>query len=213
MRLNVIGATTDYLDLLDYRRRVAGMYARARDNQTAPSARLARFRRECDELLRTHPQSALSGEQRARFVGLRHYPYDPSLRFALPLEMDRAPETIDVELRDDGLLRLRRIGRVRFRVDRQEVSLSVFWIHAYGGGLFLPFRDLTSREATYPGGRYLLDTIKGADLGAEDSKLVIDFNYAYNPSCAYHPRWDCPLSPPENHLPVAIRAGEMRFSG
>ncbi len=212
MRLDLAGATTDYLDLLDYRRRVAAMYARARDDQTDHATRLARFRRECEDLLRTHPQSALSAEQKARFAGLRHFPYDPSLRFALPLEMDAAPKTLDVELRDDGLLRLRRIGKVRFRVDGQYLSLSLFWIHAYGGGLFLPFRDRTSTETTYPGGRYLLDTIKGADLGQEDSKLVIDFNYAYNPSCAYHPRWDCPLAPAENRLPVAIRAGEQRFS-
>jgi uncharacterized protein (DUF1684 family) len=213
MRLDFVGITTDYLDLLDYRRRVSAMYASARDWQTDEATRLERFRREHEALLRTHPQSALSAEQKARFTGLKHFPYDPSLRFALPLEMDEAPKTIDVELRHDGLLRLRRIGKVRFRVDGQYLSLSLFWIHAYGGGLFVPFRDLTSTETTYPGGRYLLDTIKGADLGHEDSKLVIDFNYAYNPSCAYHSRWDCPLAPPENHLPVAIRAGEQRFPG
>ncbi len=162
-------------------------------------------------MLRTHPQSALSAEQKAHFAGLRHYPYDPALRLVLPLEMDVAPQTVAVELRDDGRFRLRRIGRVHFRIDDHDVSLSLFWVHAYGGGIFLPFRDMTSTETTYPGGRYLLDTIKGADLGQDDSKFVIDFNYAYNPSCAYHPRWDCPLAPPENHLPVAIRAGEQRF--
>ncbi|HET8678848.1 MAG TPA: DUF1684 domain-containing protein, partial [bacterium] len=144
MQLYAIGTKTNYLDLLDYRRRVAVMYARARDDRVDYATRLARFRRECEELVRTHPQSALSDEQKARFAGLRHFPYNPSLRFALPLEMDRDPQTIDVELREDGLLRLRRIGKVRFRVDGQYLSLSLFWIHAYGGGLFLPFRDLTS---------------------------------------------------------------------
>ncbi|MGQ0548735.1 MAG: DUF1684 domain-containing protein [Armatimonadota bacterium] len=201
----------DYQDLLDYRRRVNEMYARARENHMDRAARCLEFRRACEELLRTHPQSALSDEQKPRFAGLQHYPYDPAFRFVLPLELENSPQTLDVELRDDGPLRLRRIGRVRFRVDGKDVALSLFWIHAYGGGLFLPFRDLTSTETTYPGGRYLLDTIKGADLGQEDSKLVIDFNYAYSPSCAYHPRWDCPLAPPENHLPVAIRAGEQRL--
>lgn len=202
---------SDYEDLLDYRRRVAEMYARARGNHSDPAARCLEFRRACEELLRTHPQSALSAEQKAHFAGLRHYPYDPALRLVLPLEMDVAPQTVAVELRDDGRFRLRRIGRVHFRIDDHDVSLSLFWVHAYGGGIFLPFRDMTSTETTYPGGRYLLDTIKGADLGQDDSKFVIDFNYAYNPSCAYHPRWDCPLAPPENHLPVAIRAGEQRF--
>jgi uncharacterized protein len=75
----------------------------------------------------------------------------------------------------------------------------------------LPFKDLTSASETYGGGRYLLDTIKHADLGAENGRLVMDFNYAYNPSCAYDPRWHCPLAPAENSLPVRIAAGEKRY--
>jgi len=200
---------SDYQDLLDYRRTVAEMYARVRADPKARADRCLEFRRACDELIRTHPQSALSPEQKVVFPGLRHYPYDPSLRFAVPIEDGATGETLEVELRDDGPLRLRRIGRVRLRVDSQDVALSLFWIEAYGGGIFLPFRDLTAGTTTYPGGRYLLDTIKGADLGQEGSKLIIDFNYAYNPSCAYHSRWDCPLAPLENHLPVAIAAGEQ----
>ncbi len=79
------------------------------------------------------------------------------------------------------------------------------------GGIFLPFKDLTNHNETYSGERYLLDTIKGADLGWEADRLIVDFNFAYNPSCAYNSRWHCPLPPAENQLPVAIRAGEMRF--
>ena len=86
-------------------------------------------------------------------------------------------------------------------------------IMGYGGGIFLPFGDLTCGRETYGGGRYLLDTIKHADLGHEDAGLVIDFNYAYNPSCAYSPRWSCPLTPPENRLPVAIPVGEQSYEG
>ena len=89
-------------------------------------------------------------------------------------------------------------------------ELELFWLEAYGGGLFLPFRDATGGSETYGGGRYLLDTIKGADLGAEEGRLVLDFNFAYNPSCAYDPKWACPLSPPANRLPVAVRAGEKK---
>jgi uncharacterized protein (DUF1684 family) len=85
----------------------------------------------------------------------------------------------------------------------------LFWVLGYGGGVFLPFRDLTSGYETYGGGRYPLDTIKHADLGQEGAQLVIDFNYAYTRSCAYNGRWDCPLAPAENWLPVAIRAGEQ----
>jgi len=202
---------SDSLDLLDYRRRVFEMYARARAGHAQPEAACLEFRRARDELFRTHPQSALSAEQRASFAGLSYFPYDPALRLALPVDTSVEPRLIQIHLREDGVMRLRRFGRVRFSIAGREVSLSVFWITGYGGGVFLPFKDLTSTEATYPGGRYLLDTIKGADLGRQGTRLIVDFNYAYNPSCAYQARWDCPLAPEENHLPVAIRAGERRF--
>ncbi|MDH5246403.1 MAG: DUF1684 domain-containing protein, partial [Betaproteobacteria bacterium] len=73
---------------------------------------------------------------------------------------------------------------------------------------WLPFSDATGGSETYGGGRYLYDTIKGADLGIDGSAIVLDFNFAYNPSCAYDARWSCPLSPSENRLPYAVPAGE-----
>jgi uncharacterized protein (DUF1684 family) len=88
----------------------------------------------------------------------------------------------------------------------------VYWIDVYGGGVFLPFRDATAGTETYGAGRYLLDTVKGADLGGSDSRLILDFNYAYHPSWAYDARWSCPLAPPENRLDVAVRAGERLSS-
>jgi uncharacterized protein len=98
-----------------------------------------------------------------------------------------------------------------FMVDNRPTSLSLFWILGYGGGVFLPFRDATNGKETYGGGRYLLDTIKHADLGLENRKLVLDFNFAYNPSCAYHPRWDCPLAPAENWFKIPVQGGEKAF--
>ena len=86
---------------------------------------------------------------------------------------------------------------------------------AYGGGLFLPFKDATSRTETYGGGRYLFDTAKNhlpvPLLETGETIMEIDFNYAYNPSCAYSPRWACPLAPPENVLPIPVRAGEKNY--
>ena len=96
------------------------------------------------------------------------------------------------------------MGLVRLPVG----ELELYWIDVYGGGLFLPFRDATSGTETYGAGRYLLDTIKGADLGGDAAGLVVDFNYAYHPSCVYDPRWSCPLAPVANRLAVPIRAGE-----
>ena len=104
--------------------------------------------------------------------------------------------------------RCTRVGHVHFSVAKNAAELAVYWLEGYGGGLWLPFADATNGAATYGGGRYLYDTIKGADLGVADHDIVLDFNYAYNPSCAYDERWSCPLSPPENRLPFAVSAGE-----
>ncbi len=101
-----------------------------------------------------------------------------------------------------------RFAVARFELAGEEHALELYWLSAYGGGLFVPFRDATSGAETYGGGRYLLDTVKGSDLGMDGDRLVLDFNFAYNPSCSYDPRWVCPLSPPANRLPLAVRAGE-----
>jgi uncharacterized protein (DUF1684 family) len=198
--------------LMDYRRRVSELYAWLRGSELSPEARLLEFRRRRDMLFARHSQSALSEEQKAKFTGLRYFPYSPDLRFALEVDTQVDPEIWEVHLDEDGLTRMQRFGRVHFQVGRRDVSLTLFWILGYGGGAFLPFRDESSKTETYGGGRYLLDTIKSADLGREGPRLVIDFNYAYNPSCAYNPRWQCPLAPQENWLPVPIRAGELRYN-
>jgi uncharacterized protein (DUF1684 family) len=200
-----------HLELADYRRCVAEIYSRVRESHHSPQSRWHQFRVDQDNLFKTHPQTALTPDQVANFTSLRYYPYNPALRFIVPVEKTGDKEVMRVELRDDGLTRMQPIGTISFEVIGQVVSLTLFWITGYGGGIFLPFRDLTNATDTFAGGRYLLDTIKGADLGREGDQLVIDFNFAYNPSCAYNDRWSCPLPPPENRLPVAIRAGELRF--
>jgi uncharacterized protein (DUF1684 family) len=208
---------TDYQELLDYRRSVSRIYAGARgETAGAPrgqAARSQRFRLERDALLKNHPQSPLSEQDRELFSGLEYFEYDPSLRFSLVVERDVEPGTLEITLQDDGPLRLQRWGKVRFSVGDDELALTLFWISGYGGGVLLPFKDGTSGQETYGGGRYLLDTIKHADLGAENGRLIVDFNYAYNPSCAYDPRWHCPLAPPENSLPTRIAAGEKSYGG
>ena len=201
------------LELLDYRRRVHAHYAELRASRLLRPERCAAFRHARDELFTSHPQSALSPEQRARLAHLDYFPYDPGLRFLVAVDWEVDAEVFEIPLRDDGRFHIRRLGRVQFEWGGAPQSLSLFWIMGYGGGLFLPFRDATRLNGeTYGGSRYLLDTIKGADLGSEDGKLVLDFNFAYNPSCAYSPRWDCPLAPQENWLDVPIPAGEKAFS-
>ncbi|HYI45322.1 MAG TPA: DUF1684 domain-containing protein, partial [Actinomycetota bacterium] len=119
------------------------------------------------------------------------------------------PASMEIGTSGGVPMRFERFGRVTFALNDAEVSLEVFWLETYGGGIFLPFRDGTSGTETYGAGRYLLDTVKGADLGNEGDALVLDFNFAYNPSCSYDPRWVCPLAPPSNRLAMEVRAGEV----
>ncbi len=195
--------------LAHWRRSMAELYQAVRRAPPAGQPRACEtFRSARDILFATHPQSPLAAEQREVFAGLSHFAYDPAWRTTGICEREVAPETFTVDLPADGLLRYTRVARVRFEVRGMKGELSLYWIQGYGGGLFLPFRDATSGRSTYGGGRYLYDTIKGADLGAGEHDMVLDFNYAYNPSCAYNDRWVCPLAPPENTLPFAVEAGE-----
>lgn len=194
----------EYLTLLDWRRRVADMYSavRATLRTDAPAAH-ALWRSTRDELFRGHPQSPLPLSERGTFRGLPYYDYDP--RFAKRGKVRPLPEErYDVETSTGDVIPFVRFGAVDLDVG----SLEVFWLDAYSGGVFLPFRDATAGKATYGGGRYLLDTAKSADLGAVGDELVLDFNFAYHPSCRYDPKWVCPLAPPGNRLTVAIEAGE-----
>jgi len=126
-----------------------------------------------------------------------------------PLNFDIEPEVFTIDLGLDGVFKMQRIASASFVVPGGSGSLSVFWILGYGGGIFVPCADSTNNVNTYGGGRYLFDTIKGADLGSDERAMVFDFNYAYHPSCTYNPRWTCPLAPPENRLDFPITAGEM----
>ncbi|RMG87020.1 MAG: DUF1684 domain-containing protein [Chloroflexi bacterium] len=198
------------LDLLDYRRRVFEMYRllrRAFDDDAVQAAAL-RFRRAKDELYRTHPQSPFDEQQRTAFRALSYYDYDPAYRVTAQLEPAER-QVFHVRLDDDGDFYYERIGYVSFTLPLGRGRLAVYWIKGYGGGLFLPFVDATANNTTYGGGRYLLDTIKGADLGTTpDGEMVLDFNFAYHPSCTYNHRWVCPLAPQENRLNFPIDAGE-----
>jgi uncharacterized protein (DUF1684 family) len=185
------------LDLLDWKRRVFELYAEVRATDD-PEQAWRRWRAVRDELFRDHPQSPSPG-----YTGLDYFPYDPALRLLAPVE-PAWEELREIAGSAGSLTTFRRFGRVTLPVG----TLDVYWLEAYGGGVFLPFADATSGRETYGGGRYLLDTVKGSDLGQENEALVLDFNFAYNPSCAYDPRWACPLTPPANRLVAELRAGE-----
>jgi uncharacterized protein len=200
------GAT---LELLDWKRRVFALYESVRASAD-PAAAWRLWCETRDELFRTHPQSPLPGDTRAGFVGLDYFDYDPAYRVTATVrDIDAQPLPIDAS--GGGTLTFRPIATASFELDGEPIALELYWLEGYGGGVFLPVRDGTSGSETYGGGRYILDTVKGADLGGGKDSLVLDFNFAYNPSCAYDPGWVCPLTPPANRLTLPIPAGE-RYS-
>lgn len=196
------------LELLDYRRHVFEMYATIRERGTQSPQAYQLWVDTRDDLFANHSQSALDATQRARFTGLKYYAYDPAYRLTAQLDTDIQPAEYTIHLDDDGAFTMTQIGQVHLRLPTGQGTLGVFWIAGYGGGVFIPFRDATNKHTTYGAGRYLYDTIKGADLGMVGDEMVLDFNYAYHPSCAYNHRWVCPLAPPQQSLDFAIEAGE-----
>lgn len=228
-------AARDRLDLTDWRRRIADLYAAVRaEAHTDPEAAWRRWRETREALFRTHPQSPVPAGDRPAFRA-RHWPYDARLRFEVVVDADGAEPaddsgepgptaatpglaataglggfTLALPISTGGEEALTRMGRVEVPFPGAARRLGLFWMAGYAGGLFLPFRDATNGRETYGAGRYLLDTAKSADLGpgAAPASLVLDFNFAFHPSCAFDPRWSCPLAPLENRLDLRIEAGE-----
>lgn len=208
------GSAEDRLSLADWRRRIAALYAEVRSMAASdPAIALAHWRAVRERLYREHPQSPVPIAERPTFRA-RHFDHDPGLRFSAVVEPapPPAPGALTLELPNSGAesMAFRRVGTVRLRLAAREQALSVFWMAGYAGGLFLPFRDATNGASTYGAGRYLLDSAKSADLGADPATgaLILDFNFAFQPSCAFDSRFACPLAPPENRLDLPMEAGE-----
>jgi uncharacterized protein (DUF1684 family) len=121
-----------------------------------------------------------------------------------------SPLAIELPVSAGGTMAMRRIGHVEIPFPAGARRLAVFWMSGYAGGLFIPFRDATNGTETYGAGRYLIDAAKSADLGGDGARgsLILDFNFAFHPSCAFDPKWACPLAPPDSRLDIPIMAGE-----
>ncbi|MBI2774130.1 MAG: DUF1684 domain-containing protein [Chloroflexi bacterium] len=197
-----------YASLLDYRRQVHALYGHVRRlADQDPAIAHEHWRRMRDRLFGSHPASAVALADRPRFKGLRYFSYDPRYRFSAPL-IESEGRRFEVQTSTGEALWLRPIGRVEIPLG----ALPVFWIDVYGGGVFVPLKDGTNGKETYGGGRYLLDTVKGADLGSDaKGDMILDLNFAYHPSCHYDYRWSCPLAGPESRLNARVEAGEMTW--
>jgi uncharacterized protein (DUF1684 family) len=223
---------TDHLELADWRRRVSDLYAEVRARAaTDPGAAWDHWRAVRETLYREHSQSPVPAAERPSFRA-RHWPYDPALRFEVPvLAPEPGPEaepeavalgsptgfgggmgfgSLLLPVSTGGERSFTRIGSIDVPFAAGVRHLGLYWMAGYAGGLFLPFRDGTSGSETYGAGRYLIDAAKSADLGGDAVRrtLILDFNFAFQPSCAFDPRWSCPLAPPENRLDLRVEAGE-----
>jgi hypothetical protein len=224
------------LSLADWRRAIGGLYADVRRMAAAdPASALAHWRATRERLFREHPQSPVPEDRRSTFRA-EHFAHDPSLRFEVIVEGLREPaqaapggladggaidfgggaavpagsSTVELPVSAGGVMAFRRFGAVTIPFPEGTRRLEIYWMEGYAGGLFLPFRDATNGVETYGAGRYLLDAAKSADLGGNRAAgtLIVDFNFAFQPSCAFDPKWACPLAPPSNRLDLAVRAGE-----
>jgi uncharacterized protein (DUF1684 family) len=195
-----------HLELIDWRRAVARLYATVRD-QADPAQGHALWRAGRDRLFLEHPQSPLEADDPLRETGLPYWPYDPALRITAPLLPAPQPRELAIQT-SDHLITMSLIGQVALP-SQLDATVDVWWLDQYAGGLFLPLRDGTAGQGSYGAGRYLLDTAKGADLGGSHSQLTLDLNFLYHPSCRYSPLWSCPLAPEGNRITAPVRGGEQ----
>jgi uncharacterized protein (DUF1684 family) len=191
----------ELLELLDWKRRVFSLYAEVRA-AADPVAGWRRWRDVRAELYAAHPQSPRVG------AAPRYFDYDAALR-AVGEIIASEPRSLRIPGSGGSEIAFTRFAHARFDLGGERRELELYWLDGYGGGIFLPFGDESNGGETYGAGRYLLDTVKGADLGGDGGRLVLDFNFAFNPSCAYSDRWACPLAPPANRLPLRIEGGEL----
>jgi uncharacterized protein (DUF1684 family) len=210
---------TTALETADWRRRVFSIYEEVRRLRGVDAVEAHEFWREArDDLFSMHPASPLLAEDLEGFSGLPIAPYDPAWSFEVEIDEvaadDPRPRSFAFETGTDGVVPFELLGIAR--IDGVG-TLEVWRLASYGGGLFVPVKDALAGkpDGTYGGGRYLIDTIKGASLDqnvvlgvGSTSTLVLDFNFAYNPSCAYDPDWACPLAPAGDTLAVEIPVGE-----
>ena len=163
---------------------------------------LKRFREGKDEFFLDDHHSPLDDGQKADFSGLSYFPENPDLRIQVEIERFPDGDQIQIQTNTGDVQTYDRFGLFNFKVDGGAAELTVFQNEH---GFFMPFADSLAGQETYGAGRYLEPEL------LSDGQLLIDFNLAYNPYCAYNEKWSCPITPAENRLKVPIKAGEKVF--
>ena len=172
----------------------------------ADFSELEQFRKDKVELFRSQPESPLTNEQKNEFQGLKYYPPNPGLIFKdLALEISAGEEVIPIKTSTGDTQGYKKLGVISLEIEGQKGQLTVFESTDGNATIFLSFRDKTNGLETYHDGRYV-------EVEIENGKIPeLDFNYAYNPYCAYNDNFRCPITPDENTLPVEIKAGEKKY--
>ena len=171
---------------------------------------LTRLRAQIDDFLAQHPQSPIRWEEKGGFAGLNYYEEEGALRFTAVLESFSDDEPlIEMQTSTGDVRHYRRWGRFSFVVDGEEAALTIY-SDPQGHDLFMPFKDATNGKETYGAGRYM-DNHRPGLVMVSSTEIEVDFNFSYNPYCAYNSSYSCPLPPRENWLKVPIRAGEKKY--
>lgn len=163
---------------------------------------LEEFRQQKDDYFQHSPHSPLKPDQRQGFAGLRYFPQNPDLDLAVEVVRISEKRSVPMPTSTGAVQNYDRFGRFSFTVEGTLVTLTIY---RNQHGFFLPFVDSLANQETYAAGRYL----EPKEIAGKQFR--VDFNYAYNPYCAYNELWSCPIPPVENHVPAPIRAGEMLF--
>ncbi|MFC6720528.1 DUF1684 domain-containing protein [Halobacteriaceae bacterium SHR40] len=166
---------------------------------------LQQNRAEKDEFLNEHRQSPIPPDHRDEFDGLAYFDPDPEYRVAATVHVFDEPETVELETSDGRTVSYNRVFRFTFELDGEQYDLHGYR-QAEDDSIFVPFRDKTTGQQSYKDGRYM-DLELERELQDGDS-IVLDFNLAYSPFCAYSETFSCPLPPEENWLETTIEAGE-----
>lgn len=169
--------------------------------------RLQANREEKDRFFAEHRQSPIPPDERDEFDGLDYFDPDPEYRVEATVEVHDDPDPLGLKTSDGRTIRYLRIVTFTFELDGESYEL-----HGYRqedsdtATLFVPFRDKTTGQQTYKDGRYMeLEPDRDLEDGDE---IIIDFNLAYSPFCAFSETFACPLPPEENWLETTIEAGE-----
>lgn len=167
---------------------------------------LEKMRREKDAFFASDADSPITAEERPHFKGFKYFPPDPKYLFMIRLHRNENPELVMMATSKGTEQRFNKVGYFEFELAGKRVQLKAYTsAERDDKDLFIPFRDGTSGKESYGAGRYLDLPLSRSD------EYTVDFNYAYNPYCAYNDGYVCPFPPKENWLSVEIRAGEKKY--